>query len=159
VQGSEITKAGSNIVLGFQGRTSGNSSISSVSIAERDTKGKEGDVIDSTWSKVIFDGTAWDKSVTVEAGKEKLSKPLNMNMSPGTDYYVTFKIDTPTVFLYPPAGYRELYFSNADHTSDIDWGSNGYSATQNYHAFSKIYVSDSSSVVTAPAAPDFRLKQ
>jgi hypothetical protein len=159
VQGNHIKEAGNNIVLGFQGRSSGNYSIKSVSIAERDTTGSEGDVIDSTWSKVFFDGTAWDSSVTIEPGKEKLSNPLSLNLKPGTDYYVTFKIESPSVYLDPPSGYRELYFPSEDHSSDIDWGNNGHSVSRDFHALSKIYVSDSSSVVTAPPTPDFRLKQ
>jgi hypothetical protein len=160
VQGDNITKAGTNIVLGFQGRSSGNYTIKSVSIAERDTTGSEGDVIDSTWSKVLFGGTTWENNVTVEPGKEKLSNPLSMNLKPGTDYYVTFKIDSPSVYLDPPSGYRELYFpSDEDHSSDIDWSNNGHSVSRDFHALSKIYISDSSSVVVAPPAPNFQLKQ
>lgn len=140
VRGDSISESASQVVLGFQGRSSGDYTIRNVSIAERDTDGNEGDVFDDTWTQVTFENTDWNSSVTVSPGVEKLSDPTTLNLQPGTDYYVTFKIDSPSVYLDPPTGYRELYFDSADHTSDIDWSTNGFRVTQDYHALSKIYV-------------------
>ena len=65
---------------------------------------------------------------------------------------MTFKIQTPSVYLNPPAFYRELYFLSADHADDIDWSGNGHSTTQDYHALSKIYVI-SGETPSVPSAP------
>jgi len=158
VKGDSITEGATSFVLGLQGRTSGSYTIRNVSIAERDTSGNEGDVIDSTWNRVFFDGTAWNNIITVPSGEEKLSDPIYMNLNPGTDYYITFKIETPSVYLDPPSGYRELYFTNEDHSSDVDWGSNGHSVSQDFHALSKIYVSTSGETTSPPPTPDFHKK-
>ena len=72
-------------------------------------------------------------------GEEKLSDPIPFSIQAGKDYYVTFNIESPSVYLDPPSGYQELYFSTADHTDDIDWSGTGYSTTQDYHALSSIY--------------------
>lgn len=145
VEGGSITDSGSLVQLSFKGRTSGNYTIRKVSIAERDTAGAVGDVVDSTWTRVTFDGqtaATWGASaVTVSENQEKFSNSIPFNLQAGTDYYVTFKIDTPSVYLDPPSSYRELYFSTADHTDDIDWSGNGHSLTQDFHAFSSIVVS------------------
>ncbi|GEM_PF-1945580 len=144
IEGAQINRSGNQIMLGFKGRSSGDYTIRKVSIAERDPNGGEGDVIDSTWTKVTFDGkdeTTWNTdTITVPAGQEKLSNPISFPIQEGKDYYVTFKIDTPSVYLNPPSTYRELYFWSDDHTTDIDWSSNGHSTTQDYHALSGIYV-------------------
>ncbi|WP_176360092.1 Ig-like domain-containing protein [Desulfosediminicola ganghwensis] len=153
IEGDSITSAASKIALSFQGRDSGDYTIRNVSIAQRDTAGREGDVVDESWTQVFFDGAAWNNAVTVSANTEKLSDPLNFNLQPGTDYYVTFKIDAPSVYLVPPAGYRELTFSTEDRTYDIDWGGNGHWVGEDYHAFSRIYVSDPANV---PPTPDFQ---
>ncbi len=140
IQGNNIQDEAGQIALGFQGRSSGSYTIRNVSIAERDPLAAEGDVIDATWKQVTFDGTAWSSTVSVAQGTEKKSDTVAFHLQPGTDYYVTFKIDSPSVYLDPPTGYRELYFSSADHTGDIDWSGNGFSVTQDYHALSKIYI-------------------
>ncbi len=150
IKGSNIPTSGNQVRLAFQGRSSGSYSIHNVSIAERDTNAPEGDVIDSTWTRVTFDGKAWNSETTVAAGSEKISDPVYINFKPGSDYYVTFKIDTPSVYLNPPSDYRELYFYNEDHSTDIDWSGNGHSTTQDYHALSKIYVIGNSSDTTPP---------
>ncbi len=150
IKGSNIPTSGNQVRLAFQGRSSGSYSIHNVSIAERDTNAPEGDVIDSTWTRVTFDGKAWNSQTTVAAGSEKISDPVYINFKPGSDYYVTFKIDTPSVYLNPPSDYRELYFYNEDHSTDIDWSGNGHSTTQDYHALSKIYVIGNSSDTTPP---------
>lgn len=155
VQGSQLTNGGDHVQLGFQGRANGDYSIQEVSIAERDVNGNEGDVVDSTWTKVTFDGnssTTWSTdSTTVPAGQVKYSDPIPFQIKAGNDYYVTFKIDTPSVYLNPPSTYRELYFDSADHAGDIDWSGNGYLATQDYHALASIYVSGQ--VASAPPPP------
>ena len=71
------------------------------------------------------------------------------------NYYVTFKIDTPSTCLTPPSIYRELYFDTEDHTEDIDWSQNGHNTTRDYHAFFVIYVSGMSRVegVSATSHP------
>ena len=144
IQGEQIELNGGEIQLGFRGRTSGDYSIRKVSIAERDVNAQVGDVLDGTWTKVLFDGqsdSAWSSySVIVSEGQEKLSDIFKFDVVPGKDYYVTFKIDAPSVYLDPPSDYRELYFENEDHTEDIDWSGNGYSLTQDYHALAKVYV-------------------
>ena len=154
MQCDSITDSASQVVLGFQGRSSGDYTIRNVSIAQRDVAGGEGDVIDSTWKQVTFNNAAWGSGVTVGAGVEKLSDPVTIALEPGSDYYVTFKIDTPSVYLDPPAGYRELYFDSADHTGDVDWSGNGFSVTQDYHALSKIYIYSPAGNISPP--PDFR---
>ena len=90
--------------------------------------------------------------MTVAAGAEKLSDPIFFSLQAGKDYYITFKIDTPSIYLNPPAFYRELYFLSTDHAEDIDWSGNGHSTTQSYHAFSKIYVI-SGETPSVPGAP------
>jgi hypothetical protein len=160
VEGSSVTASGSQIQLGFQGRASGSYTIKKVSIAERDTGGLEGDVVDSTWTKVTFNGNSvstWATDViTVPAGQEKLSNVIPFVFHAGKDYYVTFKIESPSVYLDPPSTYRELYFSSADHTGDIDWGQNGHDSILDYHALSGIYVVAGVPVGPAPP-PNFRI--
>jgi len=159
IEGNYVTESGNQIRLGFQGRGSGNYAIRKVSIAEKDTNGDEGDVIDSTWTHVIFDGkseSSWaTDTVTVQAESEKISDLISFNMQAEKDYYVTFKIDSPSVYLDPPSSYRELYFISDDHTSDVDWSGNGYATRQDYHALSKIYVSESDDAggTERPSAP------
>ena len=140
VQGDSITDSADQVVLGFQGRSRGNYTIRNVSIAQRDPAGGRGDVLDDTWRQVTFGGAQWGNPVTIGSGGEKYSDPIRFNLQPGTDYYVTFKIDSPSVYLDPPADYQELYFTSEDHTSDIDWSENGHSVTHDYHALSKIYI-------------------
>ena len=144
IEGSNIDQAGTSIKLGFKGRSSGDYKIKKVSIAKRDTSGEEGDVIDDTWEKITFNSKTtdtWDTDeIIVGEGSEKLSDPISFSIKAGTDYYVTFMILSPSVYLKPPAYYTELYFENNDHTGTLDWSSAGYSERQYYHAFSKIYV-------------------
>lgn len=152
IPGSQITRSGDTIKLGFQGRSSGDYQIKSVSIAQRDSNGNVGDVVDSTWTKVTFNkkgevyhdilsGDSWENyNVTVPQGAEKVSNPIRFDIVQGQDYYVTFKIVTPSVYQYPPAGYSELYFDSADHTQDRDWSGTGFGTTQDYHALSNIYI-------------------
>jgi hypothetical protein len=133
IEGSRITHLGDKIVLGFQGRSSGAYSIRKVSIAERDASGVTGDVVNSTYKRVTFDGkteSTWGTdTVTVSAGTEKLSNGIPFELKAGKDYYVTFIIVSPSVYQDPPSTYRELYFSGTDHSEDIDWVGNGYSTT------------------------------
>lgn len=155
VQGSTITKSAGRIQLGLQGRTSGSYTISRVSIAQRDTAAAEGNVVAGTWKKVTFDGrneSTWATDVvTVSAGAEKLSDEISFSLSPTKDYYVTFKINSPSVYLNPPSGYRELYFETADHTQDIQWAGTGFLTTQDYHALSGIYYA-------GPPTPTLRIQ-
>ncbi len=153
VEGTSVTESASEIVLGFQGRTSGDYTIRKVSIAERDTDAAEGDVVDSTWKEVVFDSDSWTSNITVPVNTEKFSDPLTFNLQAGKDYYVTFKIDSPSVYLTPPSGYNELYFSAADHTDDVDWSTNGHLTTQDFHALSKIYVYSVESLAVRPDVP------
>ena len=155
VQGAQLTHGGDTVQLGFQGRTNGDYTIQEVSIAQRDPNGNEGDVVNSTWTKVTFDGgssSTWGSDVTtIPAGQVKYSDPIPFQIRSGKDYYVTFKIDTPSDYLNPPSTYRELYFDSADHSADIDWSGTGYSTTQDYHALASIYVSGQ--VESAPSPP------
>jgi hypothetical protein len=153
VQGNAITKSAGKVRLGFQGRSSGSYTISRVSIAERDLAAVEGNVVATTWTKVTFDGrneSTWATDiVTVPAIAEKLSDEIPFSVSPTKDYYVTFKINSPSVYLNPQSGYRELYFEVADHTQDIQWAGTGFLTTQDYHALSGIYYA-------GPATPQFK---
>jgi hypothetical protein len=154
IPGSQIATSGSAIKLGFQGRSSGDYTIKSVSIAERDPNGGLGDVVDSTWTKVTFDGKgpfysgnlsgdSWENYVvTIPQGVEKLSNAIDFDIKPGTDYYITFKIQSPSVYLDAPSGYQELIFNNTDHTQDIDWSGTGFTVIQDYHALSNIYITN-----------------
>jgi hypothetical protein len=96
-----------------------------------------------TWTRVLFDGrgvSTWaGDNVEVPAGTEKTSDVVLLQLDKSKDYYVTFKINSPSVYLNPPASYRELYFESADHTQDIQWSGSGYSTTQDFHALSSIY--------------------
>jgi hypothetical protein len=152
IQGQYITQTAGSIRLAFRGRSSGSYTIRRVSIAERDTASAEGDVVDSTWTPVVFDGrssSTWNTdAVTVQAGSEKLSDWIPFTLRAGRDYYVTFKIDTPSVYLDPPSTYRELYFAGADMSAVIDWAGTGYAATRDYHALAAIYAAGGS-----PSAP------
>lgn len=149
IEGTCITQAGNQIMLGFQGRSSGEYRIRKVSIAEKDTNGGEGDVVDSTWTKVTFDGNSentWATDVTtVPSGSMKLSNPVSFNIQPGKDYYVTYLLESPSVYLIPPSYYQELYFKGADHSEDIDWSSNGHSSYARLHAIAAIYVTSAGS--------------
>jgi len=145
VQGESITSPGSQVCMGFQGRTSGDYTIRKVSIAERDMNGAEGDVMNSTWTRVTFDGRStatWaNDQVTVPEGAIKRSDSMSLYITPEKDYYVTFLLESPSVYLIAPSGYRELYFDGADHTDDVDWSGNGHSTRpERLHAFSSIDV-------------------
>ena len=146
VEGNYVTVSGNKVRLGLQGRGTGGYVIKKVSIAERDISGSLGDVVDFTWTKVTFDGnseTTWTNDIViVPAGQEKLSDPIPFSIQAGKDYYVTFKIETPSVYLNPPSSYQELYFSTEDYTDDKDWSGIGYSTVQDYHALSSICVLD-----------------
>jgi hypothetical protein len=147
IEGSSITRAGNRIQLGFQGRISGNYILKKVSIAERDINGENGDVVDSTWVKVTFDSNSadsWDTDLTtVSPNTEKLSDPIILpySLNPNKNYYITFMLESPSVYLRAPAYYYEMYFEDADHSDDLDWSSNGH--TDRYtrlHALSSIHV-------------------
>ena len=163
IEGAEISQSGSKVMLAFQGRKSGSYTIKKVSIAERNASGSEGDAVNSTWTRVTFDGNdvaTWDNDlVTVAAGAEKLSDPIPFTIQAGKDYYVTFKIESPSVYLTPPSYYQELYFTSSDHASDVDWTSNGHLTTVDYHALSKIFIAGDSgddgsgNSQTAPPTP------
>lgn len=144
VNGDSITQGGSQVSLGFQGRSAGSYTIRKVSISERDINAPTGNVVDSTWTRVTFNGSSsatWGTDViTVPAGQSTFSDPVDFPFHAGKDYYVTFKIDTPSVYLNPPTGYQELYFQNVDRTDDVDWAGNGHSVTQDYHALQSIFV-------------------
>ena len=131
VQGDSISTSGNNVILSFQGRNSGEYSISKVSIAEKDPNGQDGDIIDNTWTMVTFnDGSAsnWSSSsAVVPAGVGKRSDTIPFNIEKGKDYYVTFMMNSPTAYLVAPNDYSEMYFSGSDHTEDLDWGANGHS--------------------------------
>lgn len=154
VQGNRITQSGDIIRLGFQGRNSGSYSIRGVSIAEKDPN-VTGNVVNGTWTRVTFDGrplSSWSTDpVSVAAGSEKLSDKIPFTVQAGKDYYVTFKIDTPAVYLLPPSTYQELYFYTEDRAGDVNWSGKGYSVTQDYHALSNIYVTPGPAV--RPRAP------
>jgi hypothetical protein len=143
VEGSQVMQSGSTIKLGFQGRTSGNYTVKEVSIAQKDPN-VTGNVVRGTWTKVTFDSSSvssWSThQVTVSGGTEKLSDPIAFNLQPGKDYYVTFKLVTPAVYLNPPASFRELYFYSTDESGQANWSGLGYEATQDFHALSHIYV-------------------
>lgn len=143
VQGSSLLASGNQVRLGFQGRNSGDYSVKKVSIAQRDTNGNAGDIIDSTWTKVTFDGSSvsnWDTTSTIiTPGSSKLSDPISFPLEAGKDYYVTFMLNSPSAYLVSQPGYQELYFDGVDHTDDLDWSSNGYSVyDQRIHALSAI---------------------
>lgn len=159
ISGSSVTTSGSQLILGFKGKVSDGDTyqIKKVSIAQRDTAGSEGAAINSTWTKVTFDGHSsinWSTDVaTIPPASEKLSDPIPFSLQAGKDYYVTFLLVSPSVFLATPSGYREFYFSGADHTDDIDWVGNGYSTyDQRIHAVSSIYVPPAGDVPPAPPA-------
>jgi hypothetical protein len=103
----------------------------------------------STWATDI---------ITVPAGLEKPSNAIAFPLQAGNDYYVTFKIETASVYLDPPSTYRELFFYSADHTDDIDWGQNGHSSMQNFPALSRIYVLSGNGSAKPIAPKNLKLK-
>lgn len=145
IEGSSITSTGNRFKLGFQGRQSGDYTIRKVSLAERDTDGAVGDVVDGEWVRVTFDGnneSTWSSDITtITANTEKLSNPIPYSIEAGKDYYVTLLIETPGVYIVAPSDYYELVFEGSDHTDELDWGGNGYTTHQSrMHALSSIYV-------------------
>lgn len=158
VEGDAILQSGNQIKLGFQGRTLGDYGIRKVSIAERDMNGSEGDVIDSTWTRLTFDDkplATWTTDVaTVAANTEKITDPVNFDIQDGKSYYITFVLENPATYLIAPSNYNELYFDNVDHGSDIDWSGNGHSVYPGrIHAISKVYISNEEIVVVEPQRP------
>ena len=138
--------------------------IKKVSIAEVDPAGGQGAVVDSTWTRIAFDGRSvsnWSTDVTtIPAGAEKVSDPVNFSIDPAKNYYVTYTLESPSVYLVAPSDYQQLYFDGADHADDIDWTNNGYSTyNARLHAISSIYVTPvsimapSGVTVTAPSSP------
>jgi hypothetical protein len=154
VQGASVTQPASKVRLGFQGRTSGSYTISKVSVAQRDANAAVGNVVASTWTKVTFDGhdsSIWGTDViTVPSGTEKISDVIPLTFLQGQDYYVTFNITSPSVYLNPPSGYVELYFDSADNTQTVQWAGTGYLTTQDYHGLATIHYA-------APPAPTLRI--
>lgn len=130
VKGANLVSSGNQIRLGFQGRKSGSYTVQKVSIAERDLAGGEGDIIDSTWARVTFDGRSagtWgNDAATVFQGVEKVSDPISFPIQTGKDYYVTFLMGAPSTYLVAPSGNREMYFDGIDHADDLDWSANGH---------------------------------
>ncbi|MBU1012616.1 MAG: hypothetical protein KKG99_06400 [Bacteroidetes bacterium] len=150
VNGSSIVNSGNQVKIEFNGRNSGDYRIKEVSIAERDANGGVGAVVDSTWTKVTFSGASiinWGTAeVTVPAGGDVVSDPVTFNIQSGKDYYVTYMLVSPSVYLCPSTDQSELYFSGADRSNDIDW--TGFSTqTGRLHALSKIYVGSCGPVV------------
>jgi hypothetical protein len=143
VQGNQIAQSGDIIQLAFQGRVSGNYTIQEVSIGEKDPN-VAGNIVNGTWTRVTFDNralTTWQTDVaTVLTGSQKLSDKIPFTVQPGKNYYVTFKMNSPSVYLNPPSGYQELYFTTADYANEINWAGKGYLVAQDYHALSHIYV-------------------
>jgi len=159
LEGSSVQQSGSAITLGFKGRTSGNYNIKKVSIAERDTSGSEGDVVDSTWTRVTFDGqstSTWGTyEATISAGTEKLSDVIPFSIQSGRDYYVTFQQVSPTTYLRPSSTYSELYFDGSDHADDIDWSGNGHSIYDGVlHTLSNIYITSDGNAPGIPSIID-----
>jgi len=155
VEKEHLNSYGNTVQLAFQGRQVGSYSIAKVSIAARDANDLVGNVVDSSWTRVTFDGntdSTWATDLlTVPAGQEKLTDRIPFSIEAGKDYYVTFKINTPSVYLGPPSTYRELYFPSEDRTDDVDWAGNGHGTTQDFHALTKIYVT--SETIVPPGKP------
>ncbi len=155
IQGSQIKQSGNVIQLGFRGRPGTSYTIQEVSIAEKDANVAQGNVLDATWNRVTFNGrplSSWKTDVvTIPPGTEKLSDAIPFTIQAGKDYYVTFKINSPSVYLDPPAGYAELYFDTADRSNIMDWSGAGYITDRVYHALSSIRISSGPAI--RPAAP------
>jgi hypothetical protein len=130
IAGSSIERSVSKFRISFEGRSSGNYTIKKVSIAQKDPNGAEGDIIDSTFRKVTFNNNAvssWSSNTTVvEADGITLSDEIDMQINQGTDYYITYMLDSPGVYMSIPTEFSELYFNGVDHSDDLDWGSNGH---------------------------------
>jgi hypothetical protein len=148
VKGDSITtstNSNDSIILGFQGRNSGEYTIRKVSIAERDPSGQDGDIIDGTWTRVTFDNnsaSSWaSSSAVVPSGRIKRSDAVPFTLQKGKDYYVTFILDSPSSYLLAPSDYSEMYFDGTDHTEDLDWGNNGHRTyAERLHALSNISI-------------------
>ena len=80
------------------------------------------------------------ENVIVPAGQEKISNAIKFRIETNKDYYVTFNIASPSVYLNPPSGYQELYFQGVDRTQTIDWAGQGFNSTQDYHSLSNLYI-------------------
>lgn len=139
---SSIIRGSNRIKLGFQGRADLSYTIKKVSIAEKDTA--EGSIVDSTWTKVTFDGNfvaTWGTdSATVPVDDIKWSDQIDFALDESKDYYVTFMMGSAGTVLTTPAGYSELYFAT-DHADDLDWA--GYSTrAQRIHALTEIWATE-----------------
>lgn len=144
VDGASIAQSGDIIKIGFMGRSSSDYQIRKVSIAEVDSAGGQGAVVDNTWTRVTFDKTSvsyWgSRNVTIPAGSEKLSDPVGFTIDSSKDYYITYTMVSPSVYLVAPSTYQQLYFEGEDHADELDWTNNGFSTySSRLHALSSIY--------------------
>ena len=146
VRGDALTRTSTGkIALVFKGRTSGSYSIGKVSVAECDEVAGGPDVVDSTWTRVTFDGRSTDTwatdQVTVQAGAEKRSDYLSFPLNLDTDYFVTFVLSSPSTYLVAPTEHLEYYFDGVDHADAVDWSGLPFSTYRaRLHALSSIYM-------------------
>jgi len=112
LNGSSVMTSGNQVKISFKGRTSGDYTVKKASIAERDINGGVGAVVDSTWTKVTFNGYPVDtwsaNGALVPVGGEKISDPVNFDIQPGTEYYVTFMLESPSAYLSPSTDQSEI---------------------------------------------------
>jgi hypothetical protein len=146
ISGATLAKNSSRLVLEFKGRTGGSYQIKGVSIAEADLSECPGCIVDTTWTKVHFDGKTeaqWGDPVTILPHEFKLSDPVNFRISENKSYFVTFRIVTPSVLLVPSSSvsdWKELYYYLKDEYARMDW--TDAQVASDFHALSRIYSLD-----------------
>ncbi len=157
--GSSVMNSGNQVKISFKGRASGDYRVRKASIAERDTNGGLGAVVDSTWTRVTFDGNSADvwstNGALVPEGGEKISDPVSFDIQSGKEYYVTFMLESPSSYLSPSTDQSELYYDGIDHSDDIDW--TGYSVRYGrLHALYKVYATSCDTYVAPVTNPEIR---
>jgi hypothetical protein len=146
IDGSYIEKSGQNLIVALRGRDSNAYSIKKMSIAEKDSIGEVGDIIDSTWTRITFDGNSvstWSSDeVVVAENTIKRSDTIPFEIQKGKDYYVTFQILTPGVYkLVSENVGNELYFDSDDFSDTLDWSGSGFKEYQGaLHAIDNIAI-------------------
>ena len=129
IDGNTIHGQGNNVVITFGNRNYGDYKVKKVSIAEIDPSDPEGNVVDSTWTKVTFDDQTeenWnDYEATVLSEREKSSNLIPFTLNNEKSYYVTYQLVGSPPSLRVSSNYTELYFYNDDNADIKDWSSTG----------------------------------
>ena len=143
IRGEDITGSGSIIRLTLHGRPDLAFEPRRMSIAARD--GETLDVVDSTYEQITFDGRSWESGVTVPANSTVFSDPIQLNIAPGTDLFITFFSHQKPAVCKHQAGETIAWITAVgnDQSGTIDWsGVSGLRTTQYMYAAGLIEAGD-----------------